>query len=93
MIIVKKFIKNFIKNSKLSVLTLLISPIKYDNDERYPLWGEILGWCLALSSMLCVPIVALLQIAKEKGTLQERINNLLMPKVIKQLRRNQKFNN
>ena len=57
------------------------NPIKYDNEEPYPMWGELLGWCLALSSMLCVPIVAIIQIMREKGTLSERINILLLPKV------------
>lgn len=63
--------------------TVSYSPIKYDNDEVYPLWGELLGWCLALSSMLCVPVVALVQIYYEKGTFRERVNNLLMPKIPK----------
>jgi len=57
------------------------SPLKYDSNEPYPLWGEVLGWCLALSSMLCVPIVAAIQIFKEKGSLRERIHTLLMPKI------------
>ena len=69
------------KTDREEAIEALLNPIKYDNEEPYPMWGELLGWCLALSSMLCVPIVAIIQIMREKGTLSERINILLLPKV------------
>ena len=28
------------------------SPLTYEDGTAYPLWGEMLGWLLALSSML-----------------------------------------
>lgn len=55
-------------------------PMKYENGEKYPLWSELFGWSLALSSMLCVPAVALYQIYYQKGTMKERIRKLLQPK-------------
>lgn len=55
--------------------------MKYENSNPYPLWGEIFGWCLALTSMLCVPGIAIFLILREKGTIRERIQILLTPKV------------
>lgn len=57
------------------------SPMKYENSNPYPLWGELFGWCLALTSMLCVPGIAIFLISREKGTIRERIQILLTPKV------------
>ena len=57
--------------------------MKYENSNPYPLWGEIFGWCLALTSMLCVPGIAIFLILREKGTIRERIQILLTPKVNK----------
>ena len=58
--------------------------MKYENSNPYPLWGEIFGWCLALTSMLCVPGIAIFLILREKGTIRERIQILLTPKVKKE---------
>ena len=58
--------------------------MKYENSNPYPLWGEIFGWCLALTSMLCVPGIAIFLILREKGTIRERIQILLTPKVTEQ---------
>ena len=60
---------------------MFYSPLKYENGDPYPIWGELVGWCLALSSMLCVPAIAIYLIAKEKGSFQQRITRLLEPKV------------
>uniref|UniRef100_A0A8C8FE45 Transporter n=1 Tax=Oncorhynchus tshawytscha TaxID=74940 RepID=A0A8C8FE45_ONCTS len=39
------------------------TPLKYNNEYVYPWWGYCLGWLLALSSMLCVPLWVLLSIS------------------------------
>uniref|UniRef100_A0A671LAF2 Transporter n=1 Tax=Sinocyclocheilus anshuiensis TaxID=1608454 RepID=A0A671LAF2_9TELE len=44
----------------------------------YPWWGEVLGWFLALSSMLCIPLTVLYKLLHCKGTLMEV--RLLLPK-------------
>lgn len=47
-------------------------PLKYI-DYSYPNWAEWVGWSLALSSILMIPIVAIVQLVGTPGTLKERI--------------------
>lgn len=46
-------------------------PLTYNNVYVYPWWGEVIGWCLALSSMLCIPVSLLYKLVRAKGTLRE----------------------
>uniref|UniRef100_A0A8C1ZV56 Transporter n=1 Tax=Cyprinus carpio TaxID=7962 RepID=A0A8C1ZV56_CYPCA len=45
----------------------------------YPWWGEVLGWFLALSSMLCIPLTVLYKLLHCKGSLRERWQHLTTP--------------
>ncbi|XP_026055116.1 sodium- and chloride-dependent creatine transporter 1-like isoform X1 [Carassius auratus] len=45
----------------------------------YPWWGEVLGWFLALSSMLCIPLTVLYKLLHCKGSLIERWQHLTTP--------------
>ena len=45
-------------------------PLKYE-DYTYPAWANIVGWCLALSSMLCMPVFAVVSILRAKGSFLE----------------------
>uniref|UniRef100_A0A671VYJ4 Transporter n=1 Tax=Sparus aurata TaxID=8175 RepID=A0A671VYJ4_SPAAU len=54
-------------------------PLKYNNVYTYPLWGEALGWALALSSMLCIPVTVLYKLLRCKGSLRERWQHLTTP--------------
>ncbi|XP_034256150.1 sodium-dependent noradrenaline transporter-like [Thrips palmi] len=47
-------------------------PLQY-NEYHYPAWAELLGWGLAMSSIIMIPLVATLQIVKTPGTFKERI--------------------
>uniref|UniRef100_A0A3Q2XE76 Transporter n=1 Tax=Hippocampus comes TaxID=109280 RepID=A0A3Q2XE76_HIPCM len=44
------------------------SPLKYNNDYVYPWWGYGIGWVLALSSMLCIPLWVAVQLHSTSGT-------------------------
>ncbi|KAI1883386.1 hypothetical protein AGOR_G00230900 [Albula goreensis] len=55
------------------------TPLKYNNEYVYPWWGYALGWLLALSSMVCIPLWVLYKICTTKGTLRERIFHLTRP--------------
>lgn len=46
-------------------------PLTYNTVYTYPLWGEALGWALALSSMLCIPLTVLYKLLRCKGSLRE----------------------
>lgn len=45
-------------------------PLRYE-DYDYPDWADALGWCLALASMIQIPFWAVVQVARQKGTLKE----------------------
>lgn len=47
------------------------SPLKYNNDYVYPLWADGIGWILALSSMLCIPLCMAFKLYNTPGTLRE----------------------
>uniref|UniRef100_A0A7N8Y8A4 Transporter n=1 Tax=Mastacembelus armatus TaxID=205130 RepID=A0A7N8Y8A4_9TELE len=55
------------------------SPLKYNNEYIYPWWGNGIGWILALSSMLCIPVWVIVKIYYTPGTLKERIALLTTP--------------
>ncbi|KAJ8265220.1 hypothetical protein COCON_G00143190 [Conger conger] len=54
-------------------------PLTYNSSYVYPCWGEALGWGLALSSMLCIPISVLYKLLRCKGSLRERWQHLTTP--------------
>uniref|UniRef100_A0A3P8VWJ7 Solute carrier family 6 member 13 n=1 Tax=Cynoglossus semilaevis TaxID=244447 RepID=A0A3P8VWJ7_CYNSE len=55
------------------------TPLKYNNEYVYPWWGYVIGWLLALSSMVCIPLWMVYKISITEGTLRERIQLLTTP--------------
>uniref|UniRef100_A0AAQ4Q1C9 Transporter n=1 Tax=Gasterosteus aculeatus aculeatus TaxID=481459 RepID=A0AAQ4Q1C9_GASAC len=55
------------------------TPLKYNNEYVYPWWGYAIGWLLALSSMVCIPLWMVYKISTTKGTFRERIQLLITP--------------
>nr|XP_042900478.1 sodium-dependent dopamine transporter-like isoform X2 [Parasteatoda tepidariorum] len=53
-------------------------PLSYEH-YVYPVWANIFGWCIAASSVLCIPIVAIFQMLKTPGTFMQRLRKLLKP--------------
>lgn len=47
------------------------TPLKYNNTYVYPTWGYVLGWMMALSSMVCIPLYAIFIILRTKGPLKQ----------------------
>uniref|UniRef100_UPI00358E62F8 testis-expressed protein 47 n=1 Tax=Myxine glutinosa TaxID=7769 RepID=UPI00358E62F8 len=43
-------------------------PLVYNKVYEYPPWAQTLGWCMALSSMLCVLIYAFLHLLLAEGS-------------------------
>ncbi|KTF92087.1 hypothetical protein cypCar_00044507 [Cyprinus carpio] len=55
------------------------TPLKYNNEYVYPWWGYALGWLLALSSMVCIPLWVVSKLSTAKGSLRERFHELTTP--------------
>ncbi|XP_013776658.1 sodium- and chloride-dependent GABA transporter 1-like [Limulus polyphemus] len=47
----------------------------------YPWWGQMIGWMLALSTMLCIPGYASYKIIVTPGTFKERCKKLFRPDI------------
>jgi len=45
-------------------------PVKYKT-YTFPKWAEYTGWCIALSSILAIPIYAIILLARQTGSLKE----------------------
>ncbi|XP_035132191.2 sodium- and chloride-dependent GABA transporter 3 isoform X2 [Callithrix jacchus] len=54
-------------------------PLKYNNVYTYPAWGYGIGWLMALSSMLCIPLWICIKMWKTEGTLPEKLQTLTTP--------------
>lgn len=54
-------------------------PLTYNKVYEYPDWAIGLGWCLALSSMICIPMVMVIKILQSEGPLIERIKAVAAP--------------
>lgn len=46
-------------------------PLKYNNVYVYPDWGYGIGWFMAMSSMVCIPLGIIWMIWKTPGTFSE----------------------
>uniref|UniRef100_A0A8I3WY59 Transporter n=1 Tax=Callithrix jacchus TaxID=9483 RepID=A0A8I3WY59_CALJA len=55
------------------------TPLKYNNVYVYPPWGYSIGWFLALSSMVCVPLFIVLTLLKTQGSFKKRLRQLITP--------------
>ncbi|KAL4646298.1 sodium- and chloride-dependent creatine transporter 1-like [Arapaima gigas] len=55
------------------------TPLTYNKTYVYPWWGEMIGWCMALSSMLCIPISVFCKFLHADGSIKERWENLIKP--------------
>ncbi|EEB13194.1 tryptophan transporter, putative [Pediculus humanus corporis] len=49
-------------------------------EYRYPSWAEGIGWSLAMSSILMIPLTAIITLCRTEGTLKERIAISISPK-------------
>ncbi|KAK6474043.1 sodium- and chloride-dependent taurine transporter-like isoform X1 [Huso huso] len=55
------------------------TPLRYNKVYEYPEWSIGLGWFLALSSMICIPMVVVIKIIQSDGPLIERIKAVAAP--------------
>ncbi|KAG2470414.1 SC6A6 protein, partial [Polypterus senegalus] len=57
------------------------TPLRYNKTYEYPEWAIGLGWTMALSSMICIPVVVVIKIFQSDGPLIERIKAVAAPVV------------
>ncbi|XP_054749060.2 sodium- and chloride-dependent GABA transporter ine-like isoform X1 [Lytechinus pictus] len=68
--------------SPVLILAILIftivdyEPVTYGN-YIYPAWCQGLGWCVALLSIMCMPVGAIHTLATSKGSMKDRLLNSL----------------
>ncbi|XP_029455803.1 sodium- and chloride-dependent betaine transporter-like [Rhinatrema bivittatum] len=55
------------------------TPLKYNNWYMYPAWGYVIGWFLAISSVICIPVYAIYIFLKTEGSFMQRINQIITP--------------
>ena len=48
-------------------------------DYDYPGWANAAGWVITMSSVSMIPLVAIIKICREEGSLVDRIRTLLQP--------------
>jgi len=66
--------------SCILVCTFLFYESPSYGDYQFPWWANLLGWLLSFSSVSLIPIVAVIKICQETGTLSERVRKLLRPR-------------
>lgn len=54
-------------------------PLTYNKFYKYPDWSIGLGWGLALTSMICIPMMVVIKIIQSDGSLIERIKAVAAP--------------
>ncbi|XP_041692332.1 sodium- and chloride-dependent GABA transporter ine isoform X1 [Coregonus clupeaformis] len=73
--------------SPVLVLCILISsivqytPARYGKSYTYPVWAEVVGWGISLVSIIWIPLGALQEICRNKGTLMQRIKTAMTPTI------------
>lgn len=53
----------------LIFLILKFSPLRFNNTYVYPWWAYYVGWFLASSSLIMIPLTMICKLANGKGTL------------------------
>lgn len=53
-------------------------PLQYEN-YVYPDWANSLGWCIAGSSMSCIPLMAIYKLCVTPGSIGQRFKTLTTP--------------
>uniref|UniRef100_A0A8C5PB53 Transporter n=1 Tax=Leptobrachium leishanense TaxID=445787 RepID=A0A8C5PB53_9ANUR len=48
-------------------------PLLFNNHYKYPPWGYAVGWFMALSSMVCIPLYAIYIILVTKGPIMKQL--------------------
>jgi len=47
------------------------SELTYNRTYKYPRWAILFGWAMACSSVIMIPLTAIVKLAMEEGTLRQ----------------------
>lgn len=76
-----KYFSPFLTGSILIMLLTDFKPLKYNDYYEYPTWATAVGWIMAMSSILQVPLYAIYAYLTTPGTPSERWAILTAPTV------------
>lgn len=74
-----KYLSPILTGSILVMLLVDFKPLKYNDIYEFPPWATALGWTMAMSSILQVPIYAIYALITTPGSLRERWRILTIP--------------
>lgn len=74
-----KYLSPILTGSILIMLLIDFKPLKYNDIYEFPTWATALGWTMAMSSILQVPIYAIYAYLTTPGTMKERWQILTVP--------------
>ncbi|CAB1319859.1 unnamed protein product [Coregonus sp. 'balchen'] len=57
------------------------TPARYGKSYTYPVWAEVVGWGISLVSIVWIPLGALQEICRNKGSLLQRIKTAVTPTI------------
>ncbi|KAM8756604.1 sodium- and chloride-dependent GABA transporter 2-like [Acanthopagrus schlegelii] len=63
----------------LVFLILRYKPMRFNNSYVYPWWAYLIGWFLAMSSLMMIPVTMVYKLAKGKGTFWQRLKSSSRP--------------
>ncbi|XP_037346500.2 sodium- and chloride-dependent GABA transporter 2 [Pungitius pungitius] len=63
----------------LVFLLLRYTPLRFNNSYIYPWWAYGIGWFLAMSSLVMIPVTMVWKLTKVKGTLWQRLQRSSQP--------------
>lgn len=73
-----KYLSPILTGSILVMLLIDFKPLKYNDTYEYPGWATAVGWTMAMSSILQVPIYATYAYLTTPGTPKERLKALMV---------------
>lgn len=61
----------------LIIMTVLsYEELSYNRTYKYPHWALMFGWCLSVSSIICIPVYAIFKVISTSGSVKERLSHV-----------------
>ncbi|KAF0034868.1 hypothetical protein F2P81_012626 [Scophthalmus maximus] len=73
------YVTPLVCSGTLVFLLLKYTPMRFNKSYVYPWWAYCIGWFLASSSIIMIPVTMIWKLAKGKGTLWQRLKTSSLP--------------